>query len=88
MQGDHARHIFADRFGGSPELDNLVSQSKETNLKSFRALENKWAKAIKSGANVKVKILVRYNANDLRPSSFEISSQIGGAIYKDIIHNK
>lgn len=78
MQGDHARHIFADRFGGSPELDNLVSQSKETNLKSFKALENKWAKAIKSGANVK--ILVRYNANDLRPSSFEISYQIGGAI--------
>ena len=88
LQGDHAGHIFADRFGGSPELDNLVSQSKETNLKSFKALENKWAKAIKSGTNVKVKIRVRYNANDLRPSSFEISYQIGGTTYKDIIHNQ
>lgn len=76
LQGDHAGHIFADRFGSSPELDNLVSQSKETNLKSFKALENKWDKAIKLGANTK--IFVKYNPNDLRLPSSEISCQIGG----------
>ena len=31
--GDHAGHIFGDLFGGSPELDNLISQAKDVNLK-------------------------------------------------------
>ncbi|MFJ1426325.1 DNA/RNA non-specific endonuclease [Capnocytophaga canimorsus] len=39
-------HIFGDRFGGSPELDNLVSQSSKVNLSTFKKLENKWAKAL------------------------------------------
>ena len=33
--GDHAGHIFGDLFGGSPELDNLVSQAKDVNQKNI-----------------------------------------------------
>ena len=33
--GDHAEHIFGDLFGGSPELDNLVSQAKDVNQKNI-----------------------------------------------------
>ncbi|MCY7791647.1 MULTISPECIES: DNA/RNA non-specific endonuclease [Bacillus] len=43
---DHAGHLAADRFGGSPELDNLVSQSSNVNQSKYKRLENKWAKAI------------------------------------------
>lgn len=50
MQGDHAGHLFGDRFGGSPELDNLVSQAQKVNLSEYKVLENKWAKALGEGS--------------------------------------
>ena len=34
--GDHAGHLFGDRFGGSPELDNLVSQASKVNLSEYK----------------------------------------------------
>ena len=37
--GDHADHIFGDLFGGSPELDNVISQAKDVNLKEYRRIE-------------------------------------------------
>lgn len=30
--GDHAAHVFGDRFGGSPELDNPMSQAQNVNV--------------------------------------------------------
>lgn len=38
-----------DRFGGSPNLDNIVSQSKDVNLSQYKKIENQWAKAISEG---------------------------------------
>lgn len=38
-----------DRFGGSPNLDNIVSQSKDVNLSQYKKIENQWAKAISKG---------------------------------------
>jgi hypothetical protein len=43
LDGDHAGHLFADIFGGSPKLDNLVSQASDINLSKMKTLENKWA---------------------------------------------
>ena len=52
--GDDAGHLFADQFGGSPDLDNLVSQSSGLNraLKgkvNYRSIEREWAKALSVG---------------------------------------
>ncbi len=76
--GDHAGHLFGDRFGGSPELDNLVSQSRSVNLSDFKVVENHWAKALESGQKVTVQIDVGYVAGSTRPSSFDISYTIDG----------
>ena len=46
LGGDHAGHLIADVFGGSPELDNLVSQAKDVNLKQYREIEREWEKAL------------------------------------------
>gem|GEM_PF-4421452 len=40
LPDDHAGHLIGDRFGGSPELDNLVSQLSKTNLSDYKKLEN------------------------------------------------
>jgi len=49
IDGDHAGHLFGDRFGGSPQLDNIVSQASNVNLSRFKKIENEWATAIKEG---------------------------------------
>ena len=78
QEGDQAAHLAADRFGGSPELANLVSQSSHVNLSEYRKLENKWAKAIKEGKNVQVEVNVIYEGASKRPAKFVIVHTIEG----------
>ena len=78
LSTDHSGHLAADRFGGSPELDNLVSQSAKVNLSEYRKLENRWAQAIQEGKNVKVKVKVLYRMDDPRPSGFDVRYEIDG----------
>ena len=87
LEGDHAGHIFGDRFGGSPELDNLVSQASNVNLSKFKVLENKWAKALKNGEKVEVKMKINYTGNELRPSSFDVNYIIDGESFDINIPN-
>ncbi|HEL1761155.1 TPA: DNA/RNA non-specific endonuclease [Streptococcus suis] len=72
LKRDHAGHLAGDRFGGSPEIDNLVSQLSEVNLSDYKKLENQWAKALEEGKKVSVNVKVNYVGDSLRPSSFEV----------------
>lgn len=87
IDGDHAGHIAGDRFGGSPELDNLVSQSSNVNLSKYKKLENQWAKAIEQGKNVKVEVDIKYDVNGLRPAEFKVKYEIDGESFiQDILN--
>jgi len=85
--GDHAGHLAGDRFGGSPDLDNLVSQSSDVNLSKYKKLENKWAKAIEKGKHVSVNVKINYEGNNVRPSSFDIEYEIQGRMSFTSIEN-
>lgn len=74
--GDHAGHIFGDRFGGSPELDNLVSQAQQVNLSEYKIVENEWARALRDRKIVTVDIEIYYDGLSCRPTSFDISYNI------------
>lgn len=87
LKDDHAGHLAGDRFGGSPEIDNLVSQLSEVNLSDYKKLENSWAKALKEGKDVSVNVKINYSGDGLRPSSFEVSYSIDGDFIKHIISN-
>ncbi|MFR4987279.1 MAG: DNA/RNA non-specific endonuclease [Lachnospirales bacterium] len=87
IEGDHAGHLAGDRFGGSSEIDNLVSQTSKNNLSDYKKLENKWAKAIKENKKVEVNISIEYNKDDLRPSKFIIDYYIDGNKSKIILRN-
>ena len=78
LEGDHAGHLIGDRFGGSSELDNLVSQAKEVNLSEYRVIENQWAKAIENGQKVSVDIDINYSLGGVRPDSFDVTYIIDG----------
>ncbi|EPB2977825.1 DNA/RNA non-specific endonuclease [Enterococcus faecalis] len=87
LPDDHAGHIFADMFGGSPELNNLLSQAKNVNLKDYGRLERTWKKAIEAGKEVSVKIKIHYKGNSLRPKSFDVNYTIDGVDYSALIEN-
>ena len=79
MKGqDHAGHLIGDRFGGSPKLDNLVSQHKNVNLSEYKILENKWEAAIKQGKKVKIQTNIEYSGNSRRPTRFTGTYWIDG----------
>ncbi len=50
------------------------------NLSKYKVIENKWARAIETGKNVKVELNIKYVDSELRPSSFEIKYSIDGEI--------
>jgi|GEM_PF-4773038 len=87
IKGDHAGHLFGDRFGGSPELDNLVSQTSKINLSEFKTIENLWAREIVAGRHVEVKIKINYTGEELRPTFFVIEWEINGDFFKEILIN-
>ena len=84
---DHAGHLAGDRFGGSGQLDNLVSQLWLVNLSSYKLLENEWNKAIQAGKTVDVNVHVEYAGDDLRPSAFSIEYTIDGEEHSKHITN-
>ena len=86
--GDHAGHIFGDRFGGSPELDNLVSQAQRVNQSEFKVIENEWAKALENGQKVTVDIDINYASSSSRPTSFDVSYTIDDVPFFKHIENQ
>jgi len=87
MKGDHAGHIVADRFGGSPKIDNLVSQLASVNLSKYKKIENQWAKAIKKNKTVEINMNVEYEGDSKRPSQFVIYYKIDGEEFLKKISN-
>lgn len=85
LEGDHAGHLVADVFGGSPELDNLVSQAKDVNFKQYRDIERAWEKALKKippDEITDLKIEIIYDGKNTRPTAFKIKYKINGKLIK------
>ena len=74
-------------FGGSPELNNLLSQAKNVNIKVYRKLERTWGKALDAGKEVFVDIKINYQGNSFRPTSFDIKYSIDGKSVFESIKN-
>lgn len=88
LHGDDAGHLFADQFGGSPELDNLVSQKSglnrgiKGNPKTYRNMEKQWSTALKNGQKVTdIDINLSYKNGSSRPSAFDVSYKIDGKLF-------
>nr|WP_231595846.1 DNA/RNA non-specific endonuclease [Bacillus sp. LK2] len=86
---DHAGHLIGDRFGGSPKIDNLVSQLSDVNLKQYKKIEEEWAKALKADPpkEVTVDVEIVYSGNDMRPKEFIVNYSIDGKWEFEVIEN-
>ncbi|MDP9741219.1 UNVERIFIED_ORG: CxxC motif-containing protein [Bacillus sp. B2I3] len=86
---DHAGHLAGDRFGGSPKIDNLVSQLSDVNLKQYKKIEEEWAAALKETPPKKVKVNVDiiYSGSDMRPEKFKVIYTIDGKRSSRVLEN-
>jgi len=78
LPGDHAGHIFGDRYGGSPKLDNLVSQLSDINLSKYKLIENEWARTLQPVPPGTVSVDMRIITDPFtgRPTRFEVNSVV------------
>jgi HK97 family phage portal protein len=85
---DHGGHFIAREFGG-PEISyNHFAQNARFNVSEYRAIENKWKKALKAGKRVSVDIRASYTGNSRRPDWIFVFSNIGGIDEIDRMPNK
>ncbi|MEC2920983.1 MULTISPECIES: DNA/RNA non-specific endonuclease [Bacillus] len=86
---DHAGHLAGDRFGGSPKIDNLVSQLSDVNMKQYKKIENEWAAVLKEKPpkEVTVDVEIIYHGNDMRPKEFIVNYSINGKADFRVIKN-
>jgi len=64
---DDGGHFIAARFNGPREWFNHFAQDANFNRGAYRALEDRWAKTIRSGRRVFVDIVPHYKGESMRP---------------------
>ncbi|MEB6548564.1 DNA/RNA non-specific endonuclease [Heyndrickxia sporothermodurans] len=86
---DHAGHLAGDRFGGSPKIENLVSQLSDVNLKQYKKIEDEWATALKETPpkEVTINLEVIYSGNNVRPKKFLLKYTIDGESFSEVLLN-
>ena len=72
IDGDEGGHLIASILNGSGEKINLLPMNSNLNRGVWKKLENRWAKALRKGKTVKVKIEPVYQGTDIRPESFDV----------------
>lgn len=84
--GDEGGHLIASIFNGPGEKLNLVPMDGNLNKGVWKSMETTWAKALKDGKQVDVKIEPVYSGNNKRPDSFSVTYSVDGGrpVIKDI----
>lgn len=74
---DHGGHFIARRFNGPTEAFNHFAQDADFNRGLYQRMENQWARGIRRGERVTVKIIPVYEGTSKRPSMLNIWYIIG-----------
>lgn len=75
---DDGGHYIAARFNGPREWFNHFAQDASFNRGGYRALEDNWAKAIRSGKRVFVDIVPHYQGTSMRPYKLNVVWYVDG----------
>jgi len=76
---DQGGHYIARRFDGPTDAFNHFAQDANFSRSSYLALENRWAKAMQSGSNVRVAIVPVFDGQSERPTSLNVRFWISGS---------
>jgi hypothetical protein len=75
---DDGGHYIARRFNGPTEAFNHFAQDANFNRGAYRALEDEWARAIRAGRSVMVRIVPGYEGSSRRPSLINVWFWVDG----------
>jgi hypothetical protein len=75
---DDGGHIIAGRFNGPREAFNHFAQDRNFNRGAYRTLEDQWARALRAGKRVDVRIMPIYEGASRRPSYINVWFWIDG----------
>lgn len=76
VSGDDAGHIIGDQFGGSPDIDNIISQESGLNRGEYKKLEGYLRNQIKDGNKVEVLYDLKYEEESRRPEEISVTYRI------------
>lgn len=74
---DDGGHYIARRFNGPTEAFNHFAQDANFNRGAYRALEDRWGRAVRAGQRVEVMIEPVYEGFSRRPSAVVVSYWMG-----------
>uniref|UniRef100_UPI003734D5B9 DNA/RNA non-specific endonuclease n=1 Tax=Vibrio atypicus TaxID=558271 RepID=UPI003734D5B9 len=77
---DDGGHLIASIFDGAGEQINYAPMNANLNRGAWKAMENRWAKALNGDPPKTVKIDIQpiYEGNSKRPEAFEVIYEIDG----------
>lgn len=75
---DDGGHYIAARFDGPADAFNHFAQNANFNRGRYRTLEDQWAKALRAGKRVSVRITPRYKGTSRRPSEIDVRFNVNG----------
>lgn len=84
---DDGGHLIAQIFNGPGEQINYVPQKSNLNRGDWKAMENKWAKALKEKKEVHIEINNIFEGESKRPIAQEVKFKIGKDNYKEFFEN-
>ena len=87
LKTDDGGHPIGSQFGGAGDRF-LIAQDATLNRGPYKALENKWASAVKNGDKVFVKVDMSYPGKSMRPDSIRVNYSINGEKFKTTFSNK
>lgn len=85
--GDDGGYYIAHRFNGPADGFNHFAQNAQFSRGAYRALEDSWARALREGKSVHVRITPDYVGASRRPSSITVEWTVNGAPYKRTFPN-
>jgi hypothetical protein len=85
---DVGGHYVGRRFNGPLDAFNHFAQDKNFNNSAYKALENKWQKALDDGKHVDIVIKGVHEGDSLRPSKMEIEYAINGIVKQRTLYNE
>lgn len=87
LKTDDGGHPIGSQFGGAGDRF-LIPQDATLNRGPYKALESKWASAIKNGDKVFAKVDMNYPGKSMRPDRIRVTYSINGEKFKTSFSNK
>lgn len=78
LASDDGGHYVARRFNGPTDAFNHFAQDANFNRGEYRGLENEWAKDMRAGKIISVRISPEYEGASKRPSNIRVTYTING----------